>query len=217
MSLQKFFIGVSDTPHDPRIYFCNLRASANVDNDAIAVGNLEYIRNLEPNLIAHDVLDHSAKHRIRSYVPWTEELRAFGKAHAYRGMDIDVSNDFDSALEYILVNPTVVIPPVPHLWFKQCRENPIGLEDTIDAKHFAEFGLKEITEETESLFLRVRDHVNLGYLHAVAFNCSYMEDTFYYLRDALENFYYSSDVRRQYFVYDTDRYELTPTRTFYAY
>lgn len=96
---------------------------ANYDPDIVVWGNLDeesgsvttvtniYSHSFDARVIAHDVIEHSVKHRTATYVPYEEEFRALGAMNFVRSLDPHV--DLVHMLENIyrpIKNPPIIYP-----------------------------------------------------------------------------------------------------------
>lgn len=112
-----------------------------LDPDALVWGNLDeesgqvaHISNLarsgySARLIAHDVIEHTIKHRTARYVTFEEELRAFGAMCFVRSLD--PLNDVIFLLEQQnrdLKNPPIIYPDMELMDYEDISCDPNQIE-----------------------------------------------------------------------------------------
>lgn len=199
MAIQHFFLQ-QPNPDEGHVFFCNLVGDPWCP-EATAVGRGMYMNG---RVIAHDLLEHTQYHRKRTYVPWTEELKAFGTAVYIRGSEIEVQSDFVGAVEGI-TQAIVDVPEVPYTYRALCRDNPVGL-DVLKV-------LQDYDESYHDDIRNIADQINYGYLMRMDSNYPYTYTDFRIVEDYFQEFEMPYYAKRQYFTYCPDRQVVKPTLT----
>ena len=141
---------------DKTIIFGNLTMN-NIEQSEIA---FEREALYSCKLIAHDVIEHSVKHRTNKYVTVEEELRALGATQFIRSHELDISEDIRT-LECYISKKKLKLPPYKALdYLERSHED---LCEILDNEY------EEATTEA------IRQNINYGFrIKQLQFNdCNY--------------------------------------------
>lgn len=140
------------------IFFGNLGNGYYGDRPAFAIGgitgdNTEF----SANTFAHDLLEHTAKHRTNIAVTWEEEIRAVGAIEFVRAGQFSAEDELRDLIQGVLAKTE--IKPIPKLW--QLHFEKHGYSDWLYDRLLEEYG-----KEYDDILYHVVLNYDYGYARA---------------------------------------------------